>query len=190
MRRADSINPPPFGSRRITAHAKPGHQPNAGNLRRRNIRGSAKSAASAGTRHGGASAAKAALIMPPYVAAKTVPIEFKHFADREVRWRGSRAMRHFIRLQRQVRLGCYRRASSARTLLASGFQLSQNGDSGLAQNALDHVVGQARCVVVKMEEIFFLVIAEFLKAVSVGELTQRAKVLRLESFLQFVGGSH
>ena len=79
---------------------------------------------------------------------------------------------------------------STRTLLASGFQSSQNGDSRLAQNALDHVVSQARCVVVKMEEIFFLVIAEFLKTVGVGELAQRAKVLRLESFLQFVGSSH
>jgi hypothetical protein len=75
-------------------------------------------------------------------------------------------------------------------LLTGGFQFSQNGDSGLAQNALDHVVCQARCVVVKMEEIFFLVIAKFLKTVSVRELAQRAKVLGLESFLQFVGSGH
>ena len=75
-------------------------------------------------------------------------------------------------------------------LLASGFQSSQNGDSCLAQNALDHVVCQARCVVVKMEKISFLVIAKFLKAVGVGEFAQRAKMLRLESFLQFVGSGH
>jgi len=82
------------------------------------------------------------------------------------------------------------RGRATRTLLASRFQSSQNGDSCLAQNALDHVVCQSRCVIVKMEEIFFLVIAEFLKTVGVGELAQRAKVLGLQSFLQFVGSGH
>ena len=81
-------------------------------------------------------------------------------------------------------------AGSTGMLLASRFQFSQNGDSCLAQNALDHVVCQTRRVVVKVEEIFFLVIAKFLKTVGVGEFAQRAKVLRLEPFLQFVGSSH
>jgi hypothetical protein len=164
---------------------------------RRNKWLSAKSAARAETCHSGASAAKADSTVSPYVAAKAAT--HKHSRSRPNIFligkgprRGSCAMRHFIRLQRQVRLRYYRRATSRRTLmlLASRFQFSQNGDSCLAQNTLDHVVCQTRCVVIKMEEIFFLVIAKFLKTVSVGELAQRAKVLRLEPFLQFVGSSH
>jgi hypothetical protein len=66
---------------------------------------------------------------------------------------------------------------------ASRFQSSQDGDSGLAQNALDNIVRQTRGVVVKMEQIFLLVITKLLKAVSIRELSERAKMLRLEPFL-------
>jgi hypothetical protein len=75
-------------------------------------------------------------------------------------------------------------------LLGSRFQSSQDGDSGLAQNTLYYVVGQTRGIVVKMEQIFLLVITKFLKAVSIRELSERAEMLRLQAFLQFVSSSH
>lgn len=75
-------------------------------------------------------------------------------------------------------------------LLGSRFQPSQYGDSGLAQNALYRVVRQTRGVVVKMEQVFFLVVTEFLKAVGVGKLAQRTKVFRPQALLQFVGSGH
>ncbi len=180
---------------------------------RRNKWLSANSVAGAETCHSGASAAEADSTVSPYVAAKAaahkhsrpspnilligtgvgavlalcdISFDYKGRFDSDItgdQLRGGRSCGH-------VRLGCYWQVGLSWMLLASGFQFSQNGDSCLAQNTLDHVVGQARCVVVKMEEIFFLVIAEFLKAVSVGELAERAKMLRLESLLQFVGGSH
>jgi hypothetical protein len=81
-------------------------------------------------------------------------------------------------------------AASAQPLPASRLQSSQNRDSCLAQNTFYYVVCQARRVVVKMQEIVFLVVTKFLKAVSIRKLTQRAKMFRLEPFLQFVGRGH
>jgi hypothetical protein len=75
-------------------------------------------------------------------------------------------------------------------LLGSRFQSSQDGDSGLAQNTLYYVVGQTRGVVVKMEQIFLLIITKFLKAVSIRELSKCTKMLRLQAFLQFVSSGH
>ncbi len=75
-------------------------------------------------------------------------------------------------------------------LLRSRFQSSQDGDSRLAQNTLYYVVSQTRGVVVKMEQIFLLVITKFLEAVSIRELSERAKMLRLQAFLQFVSSGH
>jgi hypothetical protein len=75
-------------------------------------------------------------------------------------------------------------------LQAGRLQSSQHGDSCLAQNTFYHVVCQARGVVVKMEKIFPCVVTKFLKAVSIGELAQRAEMVRLEAFLQFVSNGH
>lgn len=81
-------------------------------------------------------------------------------------------------------------AASTQALRPSSFQSSQHWDSCLAQNTFDYVVGQTRGVVVKMEEVVFLVVTKLVKAVSIRELAQRAKMLRLEAFLQFVSGGH
>ena len=81
-------------------------------------------------------------------------------------------------------------AASTQALLPSGFQPSEHWDSCLAQNAFYYVVGQARGVVVKMEEIVFLVVTKLVEAVSIGELAQRPKMFRLEPFLQFVSRGH
>ena len=74
-------------------------------------------------------------------------------------------------------------AASAQPLPASRLQSSQNRDSCLAQNTFYYVVCQPRGVVVKMEEIIFLVVTKLLKAVSIRELAQRPKMLRLEPLL-------
>jgi hypothetical protein len=80
--------------------------------------------------------------------------------------------------------------ASTSALLASRFQSSQHRDSCLAQNTFYYVVCQPRGVVVKMEEIVFLVVTKLLKPVSIRELAQCPKMLRLEAFLQFVGCGH
>jgi hypothetical protein len=80
--------------------------------------------------------------------------------------------------------------ASTRALLASRFQSSEHRDSCLAQNTFHYVVCQSRGVIVKMKEIVFLVVTKLLKAVSIRELAQRAKMLRLEPFLQFVSRGH
>ena len=80
--------------------------------------------------------------------------------------------------------------ATAQGLLRSRFQFSQDGDSGLAQNTLYYVVGQTRGVVVKMEQVFLLVITKFLKAVSIREFAQGTEMLWLEPFLQFVSSGH
>jgi hypothetical protein len=81
-------------------------------------------------------------------------------------------------------------AVSTQALLRSSFQSSQYRDPCLAQNTFYYVVGQARRVVVKMEKTVFLVVTKLVKAVSIRELAQRAEMLRLEPFLQFVSRGH
>jgi len=85
---------------------------------------------------------------------------------------------------------CTASTTSTQSLLGGGFQSSQHRDSCSAQHAFYDVVCQARGVVVKMEKILSLVVTKFLKAVSIRELAQRAEMVWLEAFLQFVSNGH
>ena len=66
----------------------------------------------------------------------------------------------------------------------------QNGDSRIAQDVLDHDLLQARGVVIEVEMIRLLVVAESLQSVGVGEFPERPEIVRLEPVLQFVAYGH
>jgi hypothetical protein len=67
---------------------------------------------------------------------------------------------------------------------------AQNGDSRITQDMLDHDFLQPRGVVIEMEMIRLLVVAESLQSVGVGEFPERPEIVRLEPVLQFVAYGH
>jgi hypothetical protein len=70
------------------------------------------------------------------------------------------------------------------------FDAAEHRDSRLAQNVFDNGFLEARSVVVKHEAVGFLVVTEFVQAVSIREFAERAKLRWIQAILEFVGNSH
>jgi hypothetical protein len=71
-----------------------------------------------------------------------------------------------------------------------GRNAAKNWNTGFAQDVLDDRFPQPRRVVFEMQVIGFFVEAKALQAISVGKISESAKLLRFQRLLELVGYGH
>ena len=67
---------------------------------------------------------------------------------------------------------------------------AEHRDARLSQDVLDNRFTQPRSVVIELQAVGCLIEAEFLQPVGIGELAERAELLRLEPALKLVRHGH
>ena len=67
---------------------------------------------------------------------------------------------------------------------------AKHGNARFAEDVFDDRFFETRSVVVEMQQVRFLVETEFLEAVSIGKISERAKLFGTKLFLEFVGHGH
>lgn len=87
-------------------------------------------------------------------------------------------------------LVCDGRRASRRVVGGSLRQAAKNRDSRGAEYIFDDRLFEAGGVVIEVKEVGVFVEAEFLDAVGIGELSERAILLGCERALQFVSDGH